>query len=71
LTFDELDDKQERVDFFVSCVPLMESAPREVTGGGVHVSSSRRLSSHLAHGLSVPPRPSTKAPEIDGVMRSM
>ena len=31
------DVTQERVDFFVSCLPWMVGAPREVSGGGVHV----------------------------------
>ena len=36
LDFDHL-EKQERREFFERCVPLMAGAPREVTGGGVHV----------------------------------
>lgn len=36
LDFDHL-EKRERCAFFEECVPLMAGAPREVTGGGVHV----------------------------------
>ena len=36
LDFDHL-ETQERLDFFDICIPLMAGAPREVTGGGVHV----------------------------------
>ena len=37
LVFDKMDVTQDRVDFFVSCLPWMVGAPREVSGGGVHV----------------------------------
>ena len=57
LDFDELDNKQERVDFFVSCVPLIESAPREVTGGGVHVFNLRRRRSSRTPSFRPRPEP--------------
>ena len=59
LDFDKMDVKQERVDYFVSCLQWMEAAPREVSGGGVHVFfESTELSRAVFPGKS-------KAPDID------
>lgn len=47
LDFDHL-EKQERREFFERCIPLMAGAPREVTGGGVHVFFVATEASHAA-----------------------
>ena len=59
LDFDKMDIVQERVDFFVSCIPMMESAPREVSGGGVHVFFAATELSRTVFPAK------TKAPDID------
>ena len=57
--FDKMHIVQERVDFFVSCIPMMESAPRDVTGGGVHVFFEATELSRTVFPAK------TKAPDID------